>query len=44
MQEFTDEEVEREVGKIVSQFQLYQRYECARVVNGIEDTAEHNEG
>jgi Papain fold toxin 2 len=42
VRELTDEEVYREVGKIVSRFDLYQCYECSRAViqwlteNGIE--------
>jgi Papain fold toxin 2 len=42
VRELTDEEVYREVGKIISRFELYQCYECARAViqwltdNGIE--------
>jgi hypothetical protein len=42
VRELTDEEVYREVGNIVSQFELYRCYECAREImqwltkNGIE--------
>lgn len=42
MSEFSDEKIYQEVGKIVSQFKIFQCYECAEAVmkwleeNGIE--------